>query len=59
MGLVLEICEEDCTIHVSLMVKCEKIKGRNKWPVVEDTLWVAFTDIVQVVHDPTQTISIP
>ena len=25
---VLEICEKDCTIHISFMVKCGKMKGR-------------------------------
>jgi len=30
MGQVLEICEEDCTIHISFMVKCGKMKGRYK-----------------------------
>ena len=51
VGQVLEICEEDCTIHISFIVKCREIKGRYHWPVVEDT------DIVQVVDDPTSTIA--
>lgn len=55
IGKVIEVCDKDNTVNITFMTECGKSKGKYKWPIVEDKVWLKKGDVVRLIHNPIPT----